>query len=136
MDVDRCRSNQSCREFRLKISLLRSGRFRDRNRAVSQSVSHHSALNAHQGQSETSCRLLAPLGAFVTTTRFFIVHTFIHMELPKSSSDKTDGISSIRNIINNKYYLMFFIARKSACLNVDYPSLWTTVTILRSHVLR
>lgn len=108
VNVDRKRWRGATREFRLKISAAQTAKcFRDekllwyKTAHSSQSVSRRSALNAHQEQSETSCCLLAPLGAFVTTTLFFIVHKWIRTELPESSSDETDRIASRRNRINN-----------------------------------
>lgn len=81
------------RMFRVKIASPHPRSFRDKKRIWvqnnTQSVSHRSALNAHQEQSETSRRLPTPLGAFVSTTLFLIVHTFISMELPESSSRLT-----------------------------------------------
>lgn len=109
VNVDRKRCSGATREFRLKISAAQTAKcFRDEKLLLwyktahsSQSVSRRSALNAHQEQSETSCCLLAPLGAFVTTTLFFIVHKWIRTELPESSSDETDRVASRRSSINN-----------------------------------
>lgn len=112
--------------FRLKISLAsvrkvyRQKLLRYKTTHSSQSVSQSaSTVLWTREQSETSCRLLAPLGAFVTTTLILIVRTFIRVELPRSSSDKTDIVSSMRDIINNKYFIRFLAASKML-LNVDW----------------
>lgn len=117
---------QSCRHLGLKISLAsvrkvyRQKLLRYKTTHSSQSVSQSaSTVLWTREQSETSCRLLAPLGAFVTTTLILIVRTFIRVELPRSSSDKTDIVSSMRDIINNKYFIRFLAASKML-LNVDW----------------